>query len=160
MKAKIERAIFLTVITGLSFLVIQEGRSQVSLENQLSFEAQGLYDAMADGVVYQLIDTRPLEDDDNDDVGGYEYTHIPSSIPFPGCDEANLPETAKGLIQAGVPTIIVSAEGDAESYQKCTDFFKRARNLEGGMLGWTDEFFPEDEGEFIPPKMGGGGGCL
>ena len=48
----------------------------------------------------------------------------------------------------------IQAQGDEE------DAFKLARNLEGGIEGWTDEGLPEDSGEYVPPKPGAGGGCL
>jgi len=156
----IERGVFLAVIFALSGVLVSESRAQVELENQIPIHPKGLYDQLAKGEKPQIIDLRPLEDDSNEDVGGYEYTHVPGSIPMPGCDPATTPEGALGQIQAGVPTIIVSAEGDAEEFKKCTAYFSRVRNLEGGMLGWMDEFLPEDEGEYVAPKAGAGGGCL
>ena len=156
----IERGVFFAVILGLSGMLVSEGRAQVRLEREIPVDAQGLYKQIAAGNRPQIIDVRPLEDDDNEDVGGYEYTHVPGSIPFPGCDENTAPADALGQIQYGVPTVIVSAEGDKAAYEKCAQQFSRARNLEGGMLGWVDEFLPEDEGEYVAPKAGAGGGCL
>lgn len=156
----IERGVFLAVILALSGVLVSQANAQVELERSMPVQAQALYKQLAEGKKPQIIDFRPLEDDSNEDVGGYEYTHVPGSIPMPGCDPATTPEGALGQIQYGVPTIIVTAEGDRASYDKCAAVFSRARNLEGGMIGWVDEFLPEDEGEYVAPKAGAGGGCL
>jgi hypothetical protein len=156
----VQRVVFLAVILGLSGLLVSKSMAQVQLEREVPVNATGLYGDLASGIKPQIVDMRPLVDDDNEDVGGFEYTHIPGSIPFPGCDPLTTPEGAMGQIQPGVPTVIVSAEGSADDYARCADVFSRARNLEGGMLGWMDEFYPEDEGEYTPPSMGAGGGCL
>lgn len=156
----IERGVFLAVIFAMGGLLVNESKAQVALEKEIPVQPKGLYDLIAAGKRPQVIDIRPLEDDDNEDVGGYEYTHVPGSIPFPGCDPAQTPEGAMGQIQFGVPTVLVTAEGESELLDKCNAQFSRARNMEGGMLGWVDEFLPEDEGEYVAPKAGAGGGCL
>lgn len=156
----IERGVFLAVIFALSGVLVSQANARVDLERAIPMQPKALYEGLANGIKPQIIDFRPLEDDDNEDVGGYEYTHVPGAIPMPGCDPTTTPEDALAQIQYGVPTIIVSAEGEAEAYEACAARFSRARNLEGGMLGWMDEFLPEDEGEYVAPKAGAGGGCL
>jgi len=156
----IERGVFLAAIFALSGVLVSESRAQVQLEREIPIDAKGLYGQLATGNKQQIIDVRPLQDDDNEDVGGYEYTHVPGAIPMPGCNPDTTPEDALGQIQFGVPTVIVSAEGAETDFAKCADQFSRARNLQGGMIGWVDEFLPEDEGEYVAPKVGAGGGCL
>jgi rhodanese-related sulfurtransferase len=156
----IERGAAYAIIFALSGVLVSQANARVEIERSIPMEAQVLYKSIAGGAKPQIIDFRPLEDDDNEDVGGYEYTHVPGSIPMPGCDPATTPEGALGQIQYGVPTVIVSADGDKAAYEKCAQVFSRARNLQGGMLGWMDEFLPEDEGEYVAPKAGAGGGCL
>ncbi len=159
-KEMLERAVFWTVILVFSGVLVSESQAQVGLERQIPVQGKALYEQLAGGTRVQIIDVRPLKDDDNEDVGGYEYTHVPGSIPLPNCEPSQAPDGALDQIQFGVPTVIVSAEGDAAAFANCGARFDRARNLEGGMLGWVDAFLPEDEGEYVAPKAGAGGGCL
>lgn len=154
-----ERAVFLVAIVALTGMLINEGRTQVQLERKVPVSAKALYDQMAAGQMLQLIDIRPLSDED-DDIGGYEEARVPKSIPFPGCDAEQTPEEALKHIKFAAPTIIISNDGSMGALEKC-GMFNRVRLLEGGMVAWDDAAFPEDEGEYVPPKAGGsGGGCL
>ena len=159
MNTVIERMAFLGVITALCIMLVNEGRTQVRLERQIPVQAKVLYDQMAAGKSLQVIDIRPLTDEEDDDVGGYEDARVPKSIPFPGCDQGTTPNDALVNIRFGIPTVIISLDGDIKRLEKC-GMFPRVRNLEGGMLAWSEAGFPEDEGEYVAPKMGGGGGCL
>ena len=159
MNGLIERVLFISVIVGLGVMLVKEGQTQVQLESQIPVGAQQLYDQMAKGKSLQVIDIRPLDDDDNDDVGGYRYARVPKSIPFPGCVEDGTPAEALKNIKRGVPTVIVSLDGDTKALEACK-MFPRARILSGGMLAWDEEGLPVEEGEYVAPKMGGGGGCL
>jgi len=160
MNEHMERGIFVAVILGLSVVLVSESQAQVEIERKIPLDSKGLYAQIASGDIPQIIDVRPLEDDSNEDVGGYLMTHIPGSIPFPNCDESATPEGALGQIQMGVPTVIVSAEGELAAFEKCSSEFSRARNLGGGMVDWMDNFLPEDEGVYAAPMVGAGGGCL
>jgi len=160
MNPRIERTLFLGLILLLCGFTLSEGKRQVSLESQLPVEVDELYELLATGANIQIVDVRPLEDDENEDVGGYELTHVPGAIPFPACNPEQTPEESQGQLQAGIPTVIVSLEGSPELFKSCRGAFRRIRNLQGGMVAWVDNGLPEDEGEYIAPSMGGGGGCL
>jgi hypothetical protein len=79
---------------------------------------------------------------------------------MPDCEESKTPEEALPQINYYLPTVIISKEGDEEIFKKCLQKFKMAQNLAGGITAWADEGYPLDEGEYEPPKAGGGGGCL
>ena len=161
MNGWIERGVFLAAIVGMTALLVNEGRTQVKLEGQVPITAKALYDQMAEGQAFQLIDLRPLEDDDNEDVGGFQYLRVPKSTPMPNCDLSQAPEAARPHIKPQLPTVIITADGDPAAIERC-GVFKRARYLKGGVMAWSEAGLPEDEGEYTPPKpMGaGGGGCL
>lgn len=163
MKANIERGLFLLVLIVLGVLVVDASRTYASLLQSQSYTPQRLFEVMASDEKIQLVDTRPLElEDEDDDVGGYEYSHIPGSIPFPGCDVEKAPPAALKAIVRQQPTVVISRDGSEEEFRRCTEYLKSSRNLEGGMAGWIDSDFPEDDGEYIPQKSaaGAGGGCL
>ena len=162
MNPNIERGLYLLVIFGLGGYVANAGAQQTRLERNIPYTAQQLLkDLSSKAVKPQVVDLRALSsDDDDDDVGGYEDAHIPGSLPMPACDETKMPATARDMLRNDVPTIIVTRDGDAAAYQRCADKFLRARNLAGGAAAWIDAGLPEEDGEHVPPSMGGGGGCL
>jgi 3-mercaptopyruvate sulfurtransferase SseA len=59
-----------------------------------------------------------------------------------------------------VPTLIVSQTGDEPEARACLARFGAARVLAGGMEGWSAARLPEDSGEYTPPSVKAGGGCL
>jgi rhodanese-related sulfurtransferase len=133
----------------VTLLILSAGAKNAELST-----AKALYKTMASTQrPLQVIDVR-------EDLDEYDDTHIPGSIPFPGCDMAQTAEEVRPFILKSVPTVIISAEGDDETFEKCRVHFTHAQNLAGGIEGWTDELLPEDSGEYVPPKPGAGGGCL
>lgn len=161
MKTTIERLIYLAVIATLAGMVVQAGSLHTALESAVPLAPKDFYEQLKKkGRHPQIIDTRPLTGDEDSDEEGYEDAHVPGAIPMPGCDMANAPLEAQGQIQLGVPTVIVSATGDAKTFAACQAQFARARNLTGGFAAWQEADIPEEDGEYIAPKMGGGGGCL
>ncbi len=161
MNPTIERAVYLVVIVALGGYVAQAGAEQTRLERGVGYPAkQLLRELSSKGFKPQVVDLRALEDEDDDDVGGYAETHIPGSIPFPGCDLTKMPASARLTMRTDVATVIVSRDGDRASFERCAAHFSRVRNLQGGAAAWIEAGLPEADGPFTPPKMGGGGGCL
>ena len=157
----IERGVFLAAIAGLTLMLVSEGRTQVQLARDIPITAKALYDRMAKGETFQLIDIRPLVDDEDEDVGGFENLRLPKSTPMPGCSAGNTPNDALAQIKFDQPAIIITAKGNPQELAKC-GAFKRMRFLQGGVTAWSEAGYPEDEGEYTPPKPAGagGGGCL
>lgn len=154
MKETYEWFAYVGVIAILSGLVYGEGKRNVELHAQVSLTGQELYRKIAHSKTkLQIIDVRA-------DSSEYEDTHIPGAIPFPNCDMSATPDEAKQQIFSFVPTIIVSKDGDMETFKKCQQNFTVARNLAGGIAAWDDASLPEDSGEYVPPKASAGGGCL
>lgn len=152
---RLELVGWIAAVGVLSALVFVEGSRAAALEAKVGLTAAELYKKLAKSQVkLQIVDVRP------DVTESYEDTHVPGAVPFPGCNLEETPEAARERILPTVPTIVVSAEGDAATFEKCRAFFTSARNLEGGMTAWSDEGLPEDSGEYSPPKGGAGGGCL
>jgi rhodanese-related sulfurtransferase len=152
---KLELPLYLVILCVLGVMVFVEGTRAATLEAQVPLTPQELYKKLAKSQVkLQIVDVRA------DVTEGYEDTHVPGAIPFPGCDLDKAPDNAKERILPTVPTIVVSAEGDAAAFEKCRSFFTSARNLAGGMTAWDDANLPEDSGEYSPPKGSAGGGCL
>ncbi|MCO4760335.1 MAG: hypothetical protein KC502_02450 [Myxococcales bacterium] len=160
MRTTIERIIYLLVIATLGGMVIQAGNLHSALENAVPVTPKELYAQLKKkGRKPQIIDARALKSVGDDDEA-FEESHIPGAIPMPGCAMIKAPVAAQAMIQVGVPTIIVSQQGDEKTLTACQAKFSRARNLAGGMAAWEDADYPEEDGEYLPPKMGGGGGCL
>ncbi len=138
----------------LCLLVLSAGMKNAELRASVPLAPKDLYRTLAKTkTTLQIIDTR-------DDLEEYDDTHVPGALPFPNCDLEQTPAEVRPFILASVPTVVVSEVGDDESFKKCQAFFKSARNLAGGIEGWTDEGLPEGSGEYTPPKPGAGGGCL
>ena len=154
LKKWLEPGAWFTIITVLSVLILGAGMKSAELREALPIPPKALYKILAKSKrTLQIVDVR-------EDAEEFEDTHVPGALPFPGCDLDKTPDEVRPHVLASVPTIVVSEEGDPEVFKKCQSFFKLARNLEGGIEGWTDEGLPEDSGEYVPPKPGAGGGCL
>lgn len=164
MNPKIERVIYLGLIVVLAGLLVSFGKKEVELQKQIPLTAQELYQKLANpNVNLQIIDVRPYEPEDEDYDDEYLYytdIHLPGAIPLPNCDESQAPEEALEQINPYIPTVIVSKDGDPEIFKKCAQKFKIAQNLAGGVVAWDEAGLPTEDGEYEPPKMGGGGGCL
>ncbi|WP_456401078.1 rhodanese-like domain-containing protein [Persephonella sp.] len=166
MSPKVERIIYISIIAVLSIVLFSFGKKEVELQKQIPITAEELYKKLSNPkVTIQIIDVRPYEipeeeEDEAEEIDYFTGAHIPGSIPFPDCDESKIPEEAKDQINPYLPTVIVSRDGDPEIFKKCSEKFSMAQNLAGGIYAWDDEGYPEDEGEYEPPKAGGGGGCL
>jgi len=91
---------------------------------------------------------------------GYEESHVPGAIPLPGCDPASARAAASERILRSAPTVLVSEHGDEPEVKRCLATFSAARILAGGMASWSEAGLPEDTGEYTPPSMKAGGGCL
>jgi rhodanese-related sulfurtransferase len=100
------------------------------------------------------VDVRP------DLSGDYEDAHVPGAVPLPACDPARAPAAARSRIMSSAPTVIVSARGDDAEVRACLARFTSARSLSGGMAAWSAANLPEDTGEYAPPSVKAGGGCL
>ncbi|NPA51617.1 MAG: rhodanese-like domain-containing protein [Aquificae bacterium] len=164
MNPKIERAIYIGLIVVLAGLLVSFGKKEIELQKQIPVTAEELYKKLANpNINIQIIDVRPYEPEDEDYEDEYLYytdIHLPGAIPLPDCDESKAPEEALDQINPYAPTIIVSKDGDPEIFKKCAKKFKIAQNLEGGIEAWDDAGLPTEDGEYEPPKAGGGGGCL
>lgn len=166
MNPKIERAIYISIIVVLAFLVLSFGKKQIELQENLPLTVEQLYKKLANPRInLQIIDVRPYEpseeeEDDAEDYDFYTLSHIPGSIPMPNCDESQTPKDALDHINYYLPTIIVSKHGEKDLFEKCRQKFKIVQNLSGGMAAWLDAGYPTEEDEYVPPKAGGGGGCL
>jgi rhodanese-related sulfurtransferase len=133
------------MIVLFAVLIVREGRRMSELEAKVAVSPAELYALLARSKTPpQIVDLRE----------GYEDSHIPGAIPFPACNQAS-----EWIIESR-PSVIVSEEGDPALFAKCRERFTLARNLAGGMTAWIEESYPEDEGEFLPPRTSAGGGCL
>lgn len=154
MKEALEWLVYVAVIAVLGVLNYNEGQLNNNIKAKMPLSAKELYKQLGNShIKLQVLDVRP-------EASEYEDTHVPGAIPFPGCDMNTTPESAKAQIFTFAPTIIVSKDGNSEVYEKCLQQFKVARNLAGGLDAWIEASYPEDSGEYTPPKAGGGGGCL
>ncbi len=164
MNPKIERVIYIGLIIVLAGLLVSFGKKEIELQKQIPITAEELYKKLANPRVnLQIIDVRPYEPEDEDYEDEYMYytdIHLPGAIPLPDCDETKAPEEAVEQINPYLPTIIVSENGDPEIFKKCAQKFKIVQNLAGGIVAWDEAGLPTEDGEYEPPKMGGGGGCL
>lgn len=155
MKSQREWFLWIWVLVAMVALVLHEGWQTVALEANVDIDAKELYRTLARSTVrFQIIDAR------TDVVEEYEDAHLPGSIPLPECDAAKAPAAAAERVLDSVPTIIVSADGDAALFERCRASFTVARNLAGGMEAWSDANLPEDSGEYVAPRSAAGGGCL
>lgn len=155
MKATLEPLIYASALALLATLVAAEGKRRVDLERRLPVAPAELYRILARSqTAWQVIDVRP------DLAEGYEESHLPGAIPLPGCDPSRAPVSARDRILPSVPTIVVSASGGEGEVQRCLARFTAARSLDGGMAAWSAARLPEDSGEYSPPSVKAGGGCL
>jgi 3-mercaptopyruvate sulfurtransferase SseA len=153
-RTNLEPVIYAAALALLAALVGSEGRRRVELERRLPVAPRELYRTLARSQTsWQVVDVRP------DPAQGYEESHVPGAIPLPGCDPARVPAPARDRILSSVPTVIVSSGGDAGA-ARCLGRFGAARLLAGGMEAWSAARLPEDSGEYTPPSVKAGGGCL
>lgn len=154
MKEVFEWVGYIAVVAVLGVFNYNEGVLNNEMKSRLPLSAKELYKQLGSSQIkLQILDVRA-------DSSEYEDTHIPGAIPFPNCDFEATPESAKSQIFSYSPTVIISKDGDNAVYEKCLQKFKVARNLAGGIDAWVEASYPEDSGEYTPPKAGGGGGCL
>ena len=164
--AGIERGLFVGAIVVAAGLLVQESYAASAAKRSVPFSYESLNELVMAGIESgeypQMVDTRPLVDEDNLDVGGFEELHVPKSMPIPGCDIENAPEGAAAQINKNELVIVISAEGDEASFEACASVFPNSQNLTGGVLGWIDNGGYEEYGEWIVPSADGmaGGGCL
>jgi len=155
MNARPEPVVWAALLAALSTIVAIEGSRRAELERRLPVAPRELYRSLAhSGTSWQIVDVRV------DLVDGYEDSHIPGALPLPGCDLARAPIAARNRIHPSVPTVIISASGDAAEVERCLARFNAARSLGGGMAAWVAAKLPEDSGEYAPPSAKAGGGCL
>jgi len=163
---KIERAVYIGLIAVLSIALLALGKKELSLKSEIPITADELYKLMSNPKIsIQIVDIRPYAPADEDEEPDNDYMyytqiHIPGAIPVPDCDLEKAPEEAREQINPYLPTIIVSENGDPKLFEKCKGKFIVVRNLIGGIRNWDDKGHPTEEGEYEPPKAGGGGGCL
>lgn len=152
---RFEFIIYVAALAILSVALLREGSRATELASKSAVTPKELYTMLSNPQLkVQIVDLRP-NDDDN-----YVDTHIPGALPMPGCDDDATPVAARERIYPYVSTVIVTAEGDQASFEKCRAKFGVARNLAGGQAAWSDARLPEDSGAFSPPKNAAGGGCL
>lgn len=152
---RLESILYVGALLLLGGLLMAEGSRTTTLLAQRPVSPKELYGLLSNPQVkLQLVDLRPYDDDH------YVDTHVPGSIPLPGCDFEKAPEAARERIYPYVSTIIITEEGDQAAFEACRSKFAQARLLEGGLTAWTDANLPEDTGEYSPPKNAAGGGCL
>ena len=155
MTRRIETAVYLALLAGLSLLVAAEGRRRAELERRVPVAPAELYRTLARSqTAWQVVDVRP------DLADGYEESHVPGAIPLPGCDPERAPAAARARVHATVPTVIVSSGDGGAEVERCLARFGAARRLAGGMEAWSQARLPEDSGEYAPPSVKAGGGCL
>lgn len=152
---RFEAALYVAAMAVLGALLMGEGRRTTELLAKQAVQPKELYALLSNPQVrVQIVDLRPYDDDH------YLDTHIPGAIPLPGCDLAQAPEKARDRVYPYLKTVIVTASGDAEAFEKCRAKFGEVRMLAGGQEGWSDANLPEDTGDYSPPKSAAGGGCL
>jgi rhodanese-related sulfurtransferase len=155
MTRRLETAVYLALLAGLSLLVAAEGRRRAELERRVPVAPAELYRTLARSQTsWQVVDVRP------DMAEGYEESHVPGAIPLPGCDPERAPAAARARIHATVPTVIVTSGDGGAEVERCLARFGAARRLAGGMEAWSQARLPEDSGEYAPPSVKAGGGCL
>jgi rhodanese-related sulfurtransferase len=152
---RLEPLRWVVALAVLSGMVVSEGRRRASLESRLPVTAKELYRTLATSkAALQVVDVRAdLEE-------GYQDARVPGAIPMPGCDLGATPDKARDRIYPSVPTVLVTSSGDPAEAARCAGFFTSARLLQGGMEAWSDASLPEDSGEYSPPSVKAGGGCL
>ena len=154
MKARLEAAVALALLAGLAALVGIEGRRRADLERRVAVAPAELYRTLARSrTSWQVVDVRT-------DLAGYEDSHVPGALPLPGCDPERAPAAARERIHRAVPTVLVSSTGGEAEVERCLGRFAAARRLAGGMEAWSAARLPEDSGEYAPPSVRAGGGCL
>lgn len=152
---RFEAVIYSGVLGVLAVMLVAEGRRATSLTAQQSVPPKALYAQLSNPKLQlQVVDLRDYDDDHFLDA------HIPGAIPLPGCDVSRAPEKARDRAYPYVATVLVTESGDASAVAACAARFGQVQLLAGGMEAWSNANLPEDTGDYVPPKSGGGGGCL
>ena len=155
MTRRIEPFAWAALLAVLAAPVAVEGRRRAELERRIPVGPAEAYRTLARSqTAWQVVDVRP------DLADGYEDSHVPGAVPFPGCDLSRTPAAGRDRIYASVPTLIVSRTGGEPEARACLSRFGSARVLAGGMEAWSAARLPEDSGEYTPPSVKAGGGCL
>ncbi len=155
MSARLELFGWVALLVALSAGVAAEGRRRADLERRVPLGARELYGTLARSrTSWQVVDVR------DDLAAGYEDAHVPGALPMPGCDLSRAPAAARDRILTSVPTAIVSEDGKGDEVRTCVARFTSARAVAGGMAAWSEARLPEDTGEYVPPSVKAGGGCL
>lgn len=155
MRARREPWAWASLLALLVAPVAVEGRHRAELERRLAVAPREAYRTLARSqTTWQVVDVR------TDLADGYDDAHVPGALPLPGCDPSLSPAAARERIVASVPTLIVSQTGDEPEARACLARFGAARVLAGGMEAWSAARLPEDSGEYTPPSLKAGGGCL
>lgn len=156
MKEALEWLVYVAIVVVLSGLIFKEGTRYNHLQGQIDLTNAELLKKISHAQLkLQIIDARELEGDNS-----YDDSHIPGAIPLPGCSLEGAPENVKPRLEFSMPSIIITTDGNKEIFSKCHELFKNSRNLAGGMTAWVDAAYPEDSGEYTPPRASSGGGCL
>jgi 3-mercaptopyruvate sulfurtransferase SseA len=152
---RFEALVYAAVLAVLSLMLVAEGRRATKLAAQQAIAPKALYAQLSNPKVQlQVVDLRDYDDDHFLDA------HIPGAIPFPGCDLSRAPGRARDRAYPYVATVLVTESGDPSALAACASHFGQVRLLAGGMDAWSNANLPEDTGDYVPPKAGGGGGCL
>ncbi len=152
---RLEPFIYILVLSALGVGLVAEGAKSVRLQEHISVTPKDVYKMLSNSQLkMQIIDARAYDDDH------YLDSHIPGSVPLPHCSDADAPKGAAERAFSYVTTVVISDDGDAETFVRCSQRFKIARNLKGGMNAWSDANLPFDVGDYSPPKNSAGGGCL
>ena len=152
---RLEGPLYVAALLLSSVVLLFEGRTWSRLTERQPVTPKALYAMLSNPQLkVQVIDLRAYDDDHFLDA------HVPGAVPFPDCDEAKLPPSAKDRVYPYVATVLVTDEGDEATFERCRERFGFAQNLAGGMAAWSDANLPEDVGEYSAPKAGAGGGCL
>ncbi|MBT3234699.1 MAG: rhodanese-like domain-containing protein [Bdellovibrionales bacterium] len=159
-----EWLLYLSIILVLGTVLISEGRTNIDLKRSQEMSAKQLYrDLAATGRSIQLVDVRPYDEGDDDpEYTSYQEAHIPGSIPIPGCDSKIADREAFEMVNPYTLTVLISKNGtiDGELKAKCSSLFIDSIIMVGGMVAWAQRDYPEEDGEYVAPPIGGGGGCL
>lgn len=127
---------YLGLIGALLAALLWQGAriQQAALRGERQVAAQPLYDAIRKSPgKYQIVDLREPSE--------FEDGHLPQAIRLP---PGALPRDA--ALDRYRRTVIVSENGDPAIYRVLAREFKRAANLEGGMMQWRMSRLPEVSG--------------
>ncbi len=127
---------YLGLISLLLAALLWQGAKlqQTAFQSERQVAPRALYeDIRRSSDKYQIVDVRPAAE--------FEDGHLPRAIPLK-------PETAPldAALDRYKRTVIVSEDGDPAVYAELARAFKRAANLDGGMMQWRMSRLPEISG--------------